>query len=78
MFFSQNALQGFTEQTVGSGACVGMEPPVTGPAENVYVPADGWGRPVSWVRHWEVLHRNTGGISPITNKLLTVVLLLSM
>lgn len=64
------------EQTVGSGAYVRTEPPVTGPAENVYAPADGWGRPVSWVRRWEVLHRNTGGISPIINMPLTFVLLL--
>lgn len=50
VFFSQNALQGFMEQTVGSAACVRMEPPVVRPTENVLVPADGWAQPVNWVR----------------------------
>lgn len=38
------------EQTVGSAACVRMEPPVTRPMENVHVPVDGWAQPVNGVR----------------------------
>lgn len=49
-FFPQSALQGFMEQTVGSAACVRMEPPVTRPTENVHVPVDGWAQLVNWVR----------------------------
>lgn len=44
----KNALQDFMEQTVGSAACVRMEPPVTRPMENVHVPVDGWAQPVNW------------------------------
>lgn len=50
VFFSQNALQDFTAQTVASAACARMEPPVTRPTENVHVPADGREQPVNWVR----------------------------
>lgn len=50
LFFSQNALQGFMEQTVGSAACVRTEPPATRATENVHVPVDGWAQPVNWVR----------------------------
>ena len=49
-FFSQSALRAFMEQTVGSAACVRMEPPVARPVENVRVLADGRAQPANWVR----------------------------
>jgi len=50
VFFSQNALQGFMEQAVGSAACVRTEPPVTRATESVHVPVGGWAQPVNSVR----------------------------
>jgi len=49
VFFSQNALLGFTVQTVGSAACARMEPPVTRLMGNVHVSADGRAQPANRV-----------------------------